>query len=240
MKKIAVISGGAGGIGQACVQKMKEDYQVIILDINEQAVQECQKKYQVDGYVIDLCDVNSIRHIVHCIKEKYQQINVLVQTAGWMHSQLALEVQEDTFDKMMKINVQGMFFLMQEVVRTCMINTGGVILNFASEAALRGFQGKMASVHYSASKGAVIAMSRQLAVEWGPYHIRVNSISPGGVMTPAMKELDFQEDFSNIPLRRLSDVEDIANVVGFLCSDQAQMITGQNIVVDGGCVAVGI
>ena len=97
----------------------------------------------------------------------------------------------------------------------------------------------MAAVHYSASKGAVIAMSRQLAVEWGQYQIRVNSIAPGGVMTPAMAALSFDEDFSNIPLGKLSKPSDIAYTVYFLCSKHASMITGQNIVVDGGCAAVG-
>ena len=94
-------------------------------------------------------------------------------------------------------------------------------------------------MHYSASKGAVIAMSRQLAVEWGAYDINVNSISPGGVLTPAMQQLDFHEDFSAIPLKRLSTPEDIAETVFFLCSPQAKMITGQNIIVDGGCAVVG-
>lgn len=151
----------------------------------------------------------------------------------------ALKVEPDIFEKMMKINVEGMFFVMQETVKQSMKKNGGMILNFSSEAAIRGFSGDMASVHYSASKGAVIAMSRQLAVEWGMYNINVNSISPGGVLTPAMKKLDFNEDFSVIPLKKLSTPEDIAETVFFLCSHQAKMITGQNIIVDGGCAIVG-
>lgn len=156
-----------------------------------------------------------------------------------MHSQSALDVLPQTFEKIMKVNVEGMFFIMQETVKQSMKRNGGVILNFASQAAIRGFDGVMASVHYSASKGAVIAMSRQLAVEWGKYQIRVNSISPGGVLTPAMASLDFNEDLSKIPLNKLSKPEDIASVVYFLCSNHSKMITGQNIVIDGGSGIVG-
>lgn len=240
MNKVIVITGGAGGIGQAIVQKFISKSKVIILDVNEKAVQKCKEKYDVDGYVIDLCDYSSIENSVDHIVERYGKIDVLVQAAGMMNSQPALEVTVEDWQMMMNINVQGMFFMMQEVVKKSMKENGGVILNFSSEAAIRGFTGPMASVHYSASKGAVISMSRQLAVEWGKYNIRVNSIAPGGVMTPAMAALEFNEDFNQIPLHRLSKPEEIADTVAFLCSNQANMITGQNIVIDGGCAAVGV
>lgn len=239
MKRVVVITGGAGGIGQACVQNFCQKDTVIILDVNKETIQQCVEKYKVYGYVIDLTDIQSITQIIQMIIEKFKKIDVLVQTAGIMGSQPALEVMPESFDQMMKVNVEGMFYVMQEVVKQRMKETGGVILNFSSEAAIRGFSGPMASVHYSASKGAVVAMSRQLAVEWGQYNIRVNSIAPGGVMTPAMAKLDFTEELDNIPLRRLSKPEDIAQTVYYLCSDKAKMITGQNIVVDGGCAAVG-
>lgn len=239
MKRVVVITGGAGGIGQACVREFIENDEVIILDVNENAIDQCVEKYGVDGYVVDLCNVESIQDVVQKIINKYTKIDVLIQTAGIMEGRCALEVDSSSFERMMKINVEGMFFVMQEVVKQSMKNYGGVILNFASEAAIRGFIGPMAAVHYSASKGAVMAMSRQLAVEWGTYNVRVNSIAPGGVMTPAMAALSFDEDFSNIPLGKLSRPQDIAKTVAFLCSKQASMITGQNIVVDGGCAAVG-
>ncbi len=239
MKRVVVITGGAGGIGQACVQKfLSEDY-IIILDVNKEAIAQCIEKYGVDGYVVDLYDVSSIKEIINEIIKKHQRIDVLVQTAGIMGSTPALDVTTKMFETMMKVNVEGMFFVMQETVRQSMKDYGGVILNFASVAAIRGFTGLMASVYYSASKGAVISMSRQLAVEWGKYNIRVNSISPGGVMTEAMTSLDFNENLSNIPLKKLSTPQDIAKIVTFLCSEQANMITGQNIIVDGGSVAAG-
>lgn len=239
MKRVVVITGGAGGIGQACVKKFIEKDEVIILDVNKKAVDQCINNYGVDGYVIDLCDIESIREVILKIVHKYTKIDVLIQTAGIMEGCPALELDSHSFENMMRINVEGMFFVMQEVVKHSMYSRGGIILNFASEAAIRGYKGPMAAVHYSASKGAVIAMSRQLSVEWGQYNIRVNSISPGGVLTPAMAALSFEEDLSNIPLGKLSTPMDIAETVAFVCSEEAKMIAGQNIVVDGGCAAVG-
>lgn len=239
MNKVVVITGGAGGIGQACIEAFSKENTVIILDVNEKSIEECIKKYNVNGYLIDLLDVNSIHNIVKNILLKFHKIDILVQTAGIMESIPALEVNFNQWELMMKVNVEGMFFMMQEVVKQYMKEHGGVILNFSSEAAIRGFSGPMASVHYSASKGAVISMSRQLAVEWGEYKIRVNAISPGGVITPTMESLKFEEDFSKIPLNRLSKPEEIAQTVVFLCSNKASMITGQNIIVDGGCAGVG-
>lgn len=98
----------------------------------------------------------------------------------------------------------------------------------------------MASPHYGASKAAVIALTKQLAVEWGPYGIRVNAVVPGGVLTEAMKKMHFdQSSLDNIPLRSLCQPQDIADAVAFLAGDQAKMITGQALVIDGGASIVG-
>lgn len=239
MKRVVVITGGAGGIGQACVNLFAKEDIVVVLDVNQANVRQWSQVENIYSYEVDLSDIDGIKRIVEKIIERFKRIDVLVQAAGIMHSQSALDVLPQTFEKIMKVNVEGMFFIMQETVKQSMKRNGGVILNFASQAAIRGFDGVMASVHYSASKGAVIAMSRQLAVEWGKYQIRVNSISPGGVLTPAMASLDFNEDLSKIPLNKLSKPEDIASVVYFLCSNHSKMITGQNIVIDGGSGIVG-
>lgn len=239
MKKIVLITGGAGGIGQACIKRFITDSSVIILDVNSAAVEKCKEQYGIDGYVVDLENISSIKNVISEIVNKYERIDVLVQTAGLMEGKPALDVEPFEFSRMMKINVESLFFVMSEVVKQSMKELGGTILNFSSAAAIRGFAGPMASVHYSTSKGAVIAMSRQLAVEWGEYKVRVNSICPGGVMTPAMEKLEFHEDLSVIPARKLSTPAEIADVVYFLCSDQSNMINGQNIVVDGGRAAVG-
>lgn len=243
-KRIVVVTGGAGGIGQACVQHfLKKGDIVVIVDYNQQMINQCIQQFshlgEVYGYAIDLSHSENIQDFVAHIISKHQHIDVLVQAAGLMASQPAVDIEVHDFERLMKVNVEGLFFMMQEVVKQSMMKTGGCILNFASEAAIRGFTGPMAGVHYSASKGAVIAMSRQLAVEWGEYQIRVNTICPGGVLTPAMEKMNFDEEMNVIPLKRLSKPDDIANTVVYLCSQEANMITGQNIVVDGGCAVVG-
>lgn len=240
MKRVVLITG-AGGIGEACIQRFIEnDDQVVIVDYAKENIERYKQCYpQLEGYVFDLSQIDEIEKLIHVIIQRHGKIDVLVQSAGIMASDQALNVQPDTFDRLMKVNVEALFFMMQQVVKQSMLENGGVILNFASEAAIRGFTGAMAGVHYSASKGAVISMSRQLAVEWGHAHIRVNTICPGGVKTPAMKQMNFDEDLSMIPLQRLSDPSNIADTVFYLCSNQAKMITGKNIIVDGGCAAVG-
>lgn len=236
-----VLVTGAGGIGQACIKRFVENGDhVIIVDCFSKNVDLCKDKYpNVTGYVFDLSETSKINELVEKILEDNEKIDVLVQTAGIMASDDALNIKPEKFKQIMNVNVESLFFMMQQVVKQYMIDHGGVILNFASEAAIRGFTGPMAGVHYSASKGAVISMSKQLAVEWGHAHIRVNTICPGGVLTPAMEKMGFDEDLSAVPLQCLSRPEDIAGTVVYLCSSQAKMITGQNIVVDGGCAAVG-
>lgn len=129
---------------------------------------------------------------------------------------------------------------MQETVRQSMKEHGGAIVNFASMAGIRGMNPAMAAAHYSASKGAVVAMTMQAAAEWGQHQIRVNAVAPGGVLTKAMQQMQFPENaFASIPLGRLSLPQDIANAVVFLASDRAAMITGQTLIIDGGSSIVG-
>ena len=149
-------------------------------------------------------------------------------------------MKPEEWDLMFQINAKGLFFMMQQVVAQSMTKTGGSIVNFSSMAGIRGMRAGMASPHYSASKGAVVAMTRQAATEWAQYQVRCNAVAPGGVMTEAMKKMGFpEEEMDPIPLRRLSEPKDIANAVVFLASEQAGMITGQTIVIDGGSSVVG-
>lgn len=239
--KVVVLSGGAGGIGYTCANEfLKNGYKVVIVDLQSDKLNKVKEEGKIDTYPCDLTDIDSINSTVKMIVDKYGKINSLIQVAGLMKSQDSLSMDENTWDLMFKINAKGTFFLAKAVVENSMIKTGGSIVNFSSAAAIRGFMGTMASPHYGASKAAIISLTQQLACEWGKYNIRVNAVVPGGVMTEAMKKLNFDESsFENIPLQRLSTPQDIANVVYFLASDKSSMITGQSIVVDGGANCVG-
>lgn len=164
----------------------------------------------------------------------------LVQAAGLMRGGPAVELTESGWDEMLDINARGLFFMMQQVVLQSMSKCGGSIVNFSSMAGIRGMNIPMCSAQYSASKGAVVALTMQGAVEWASNDIRVNAVAPGGVLTPAMQKLGFPpEAVEPIPLKRLSAPQDVANAVTFLASDAAAMITGQVLVVDGGSSVVG-
>lgn len=243
--KVAVVTGGAGGIGLACVKNLLlSNAQVAVLDVSVPALDEAKdalKTFEhVRFYQVDICDVDSIGRTISKVREDMGEIEVLVQTAGLLRQKDGLELTVSDWDMMMNINARGMFFVMQQVVEQSMQKTGGAIVNFASMAGIRGMKKEMAAAHYSASKGAVVAMTMQAATEWAPYGIRCNAVAPGGVMTKAMAAMSFPEDFLDpVPLRRLSLPEDVADSVVFLASEQARMITGQTLVIDGGSSIVG-
>ncbi|MCD8300762.1 MAG: SDR family oxidoreductase [Clostridiales bacterium] len=245
LKKTALVTGGAGGIGMACVRNLLESgAKVAVADVSDHALAAAEK--ELDGlgeykcYRLDISMVDDIAPAVRKIREDMGEIEILVQTAGLLKSQSGLGMTEADWDQMMNINARGMFFVMQQVVEQSMKKTGGSIVNFASMAGIRGMRASMASPHYSASKGAVVAMTMQAATEWACFRVRCNAVAPGGVLTKAMVGMEFPDgSMDPIPLRRLSQPEDIANGVVFLASDKAAMITGQTLVIDGGSSIVG-
>lgn len=244
-EKVAVVTGGAGGIGAACVKELLDsNAKVAVVDMSEEALEKLQEKFgspeNMKCYQLDITKVDDITATVKKIREEMGEIEVLVQAAGLMRGQNGLDMKPEEWDLMFQINTKGLFFMMQQVVMQSMTKTGGSIVNFSSMAGIRGMREGMESPHYSASKGAVAAMSRQAATEWAKYQVRCNAVAPGGVMTEAMKKMEFPSDAMDpIPLRRLSEPKDIANTVVFLASEQARMITGQTIVIDGGSSIVG-
>lgn len=243
--KNVVITGGTGGIGSACAKAfLEEGANVILVDIDENRIREKANELsaygKIIGYKMNLADPEEIKQGVETICKEHGQIDSLVQTAGLLESMPGLELSEERWDRLMDVNAKGLFFMMKEVVGQSMEKTGGTIVNFSSMSGIRGMRPEMAGAHYSASKGAVKALTMQAATEWGLYGIRVNAVAPGGVMTERMKEMEFPADaFDMIPLGRLSEPEEIANVVVFLASGKSSMITGQTLVVDGGSSVVG-
>lgn len=243
--KTALVTGGAGGIGMACVKNLLEsNAKAAIVDVSEKALaaaEEALKEYDnFKCYQLDITKVETIAPTVRKIREELGEIEVLVQTAGLLKGQSGLDMTVEEWDTMFHINTRGMFFVMQQVVEQSMKHNGGSIVNFASMAGIRGMRAAMASPHYSASKGAVVAMTMQAATEWVQYGVRCNAVAPGGVLTKAMADMNFPEEtMEPIPLKKLSRPEDIADGVVFLASEKASMITGQTLVIDGGSSIVG-
>ncbi len=249
--KHALVTGGAGGIGMAVTKELLgSGARVTIADVSQKALEAAAEELADLGLgefhlaQVDITDTDSIRTCVEAAVRDYRPIEVLIQTAGILRGQQALDITQKDWDLVMNINARGMFFMMQQVVEQSMQHTGGAIVNFASMAGIRGMRAEMASAHYSASKGAVVAMTMQAATEWAKYGIRANAVAPGGVITKAMLAMkgDAPEDphaMDPIPLRKLSMPQNIADAVVFLASSRAEMITGQTLVIDGGSSIVG-
>ena len=241
----AVVTGGAGGIGYTCVKTLLESgAKVAILDANADRIEEVTTELsacgEVKGYAADLTDVDGISSVIRTIREEMGEISLLLQCAGLMVGTPGLEIKQDEWERIMSVNSRALFFVMQQVVEQSMQKIGGSIVNLASMSGIRGMRIPMCSATYSASKGAVVALSMQAAVEWAPLNVRVNVIAPGGVETPPMRERGVPADaVEPIPLKKLNQPEDIANTAAFLLSDKAATITGQTIVVDGGASIVG-
>lgn len=244
--QVAIVTGGAGGIGYTVVKTLLEsNAKVAVLDINQEALDKVTGALSafgtVRGYAMNLAEIESIKSTVARVREEMGEVTLLANVAGMMGGGPGLEVTVEQWDRAMNINARGLFFMMQQVVDQSMRRTGGgSIVNFSSMAGIRGMHPPMCSAWYSASKGAVVASTMQAAVEWASLGVRVNAIAPGGVETPAMREMGFPpEVVEPIPMKKLNQPEDIANCVAFLLSDKAATITGQTIVVDGGVSVVG-
>lgn len=243
--KVAIVTGGTGGIGEACAKLLLESgAKVTLADVDRNRLNSVVEKLsvfgEIKGYVMNVAKVQDIEKSVEQIIDEMGEVSILIQTAGILANVPGIQITEQQWNQMIDVNAKGLFFVMQKVVEKTMKSNAGSIVNFCSMAGIRGMRPEMAGAHYSASKGAVKALTMQAAVEWAAYGIRVNAVAPGGVMTEKMLAMKFPENaFDAVPLKRLSTPEEIANTVVFLASDKAAMITGQTLVIDGGSSIVG-
>lgn len=236
-QKTAVITGAGVGIGRGIALSLaKEGYNIVVSDINLESVQSVAdevSKLGVKALAVQ-CDVSSAGAVAELFaqaKKEFGIVDVLVNNAGIYPSVSFDTMQESDWDRVMDVNMKGVFLCSKEAVG--MLPEGGRIINISSIAAVQGFTGL---VHYCASKGGVSAMVRALALELAPKKITVNAVAPGAIQTPGvqMLEEDQKRFVASIPLSRMGQPEDIAHAVAFLASERSSYITGQVIVVDGG------
>lgn len=245
--KVALVTGAGAGIGRGCALLFaREGAKVFGCDIDTDRALATVAAARAAGFEmdsahpVDLTQPADVQRCVDLVLQRYGRIDVLVNAAA-INPQFA-PVAQMSYEKIWVPTMIGetdIVFLMCKAVWPHLLGGGGAIVNFASIAALRGseFAGMLA---HSAGKGAVLAMTRQLAVEGGPHGIRANSISPGLVATLATASQGLTEGerrdsiAANIPLRRIGEPEDIAYCALYLASDEASWVTGANISVDGG------
>ncbi|MCI8514525.1 MAG: 3-oxoacyl-ACP reductase FabG [Lachnospiraceae bacterium] len=239
--KVAIITGGSRGIGFATADRFIREGAVVILTASSQAsadkavslLKETYPEATVAGISPELASLASVREAFRKTTETYGCVDILVNNAGVSESTPFTEYTEETFDRVMDLNVKGVFNATR-AASECMVARGtGVILSTSSMVSISGQPSGLA---YPASKFAVNGLTVSLARELGPKGIRVNAVAPGIIHTDMMKavpEKIINPMIEQIPLRRLGRPEDIANAFVFLASDEASYITGVVLSVDG-------
>ncbi len=239
--QVAMITGGSRGIGLATAEKFLQEGAAVVIAAStpanaEKAVRQLKEKYpeaKLSGTSPNLSSLESVEEVFAEVVDKYGSIDILVNNAGVSESTPFLSYTEDTFDRVMDLNIKGVFNASRAAVKYMEKQKKGVILNTSSMVSLYGQPSGLA---YPTSKFAVNGLTLSLARELGPKGIRVNAVAPGITETDMMKAVPKEviaPMIAQIPLRRLGQPEDVANAFAFLASEDASYITGVVLSVDG-------
>lgn len=241
--QVAVVTGGARGMGQAvAIGLAREGARVVIVDADPVAAAATVDAINIAGpqaeaLAVDVTDVKQIRRAFATIEERYERLDILVNSAGIGIGKPIGEYTEEEWDQQMAVNVKGSFFCMQEAVRLMSRRRRGKIVNFCSTS---GFVASSTpGIAYDASKGAVRLMTISAGAELAEQGINVNAVAPGTTYTDMTRGfLDTEEglnwQLARIPIGRVAKPKDIADPVLFLCSSDADYMAGHVLVVDGG------
>ncbi len=238
--KSAIVTGSARGIGKAIAIALADrGADLVISDVDEaQAQRTCGEITALDRRAIAVpCDVSKreqVGALVERAVQEFGKLDIFVNNAGVTRDTLLVRMSEEQWDLVLDINLKGTFFGCQAAAKVMMKARTGRIVNVAS---ITGLVGNVGQANYSASKAGVIALTRTVAKEFAARGINVNAVAPGFIETEMTRELSDKaraQFLQNVPLGRGGTPEDVANVVAFLCSADADYITGQCITIDGG------
>ena len=228
--KVAVITGSSGGIGGATAERFAAEGAIVVgVDVAGEA-----------DYNVDVTDEDALRDLYASVRERYGRIDVLFNNAGISPNDdaSALETGLDAWRRVQDVNLTSVFLCCKHGIPHLLDTGGGSVINTASFVAVMG--AATSQISYTASKGGVLAMSRELGVQFARENIRVNALCPGPVNTPLLREL-FAKDperaarrLVHVPMGRFAEAEEIAAAVAFLASDDASFITASTFLVDGG------
>lgn len=252
--RVALVTGAGRGLGYAAADALaRSGASIAVADVAEENAEQAAGDFDAVSaaapFVVDVADAASVSRTVAAVEERFGTVDILVHCAGISRGStqkgedgawLPMEsVPEADWHRVIETNLSGTFFVNQAVARLMIRHKRGRIVNVASMSALVANKGLVGLGPYSASKGGVVSLSKVLAVEWAQYNITVNCISPGYMATEMGKRSQFMPGFKelqldNTPLRRLGEPQEFAQAVLYLVSDNAEYMTGHNLVLDGG------
>ncbi|EFG2885494.1 SDR family oxidoreductase [Escherichia coli] len=248
--KTAIVTGGAGGIGQAIAERfLREGAAVMMVDIDSARGSEAEQRLGKLGkarfFKADVSERLDVHNMLAAALEHFGDLDILVNNAGVVHKADFLDLKEEDFERVLRINLKGPFLASQGVGRYMVEKVGnggspGSIINLSSVQAVLAMADQVA---YGASKGAIDMLTKAMALSLAPYGIRVNAVGPGSIMTDMLSATMGTEGgrdmlLSRTPLGRIGEPSEIASIAAFLASDDASYITGQTIYADGGRLAL--
>jgi Dehydrogenases with different specificities (related to short-chain alcohol dehydrogenases) len=246
--KVALITGAGNGMGQvASVLFAREGARIVVADFSEAGGAETVAAVEAVGgqaafVKVDVANADQVEAMISFAMNQFGALNVLYNNAGIFPADDggATETPEPTWDRVMEVNLKGVWLGCKYGIPAMLESGGGSIVNVASFVALMG--AATAQIAYTASKGGVLAMTREIAVEYGRRNIRANSLCPGPIATPMLEELMSDPErkarrIVHIPMGRLGQAEELAKAALFLASDDSSFMTGSQLVVDGGITA---
>ena len=246
--KIAVVTGGAGGIGEACALAMaKQGAKVVVAGRTLSKLEEAAKRIAADSgseaiaMQADVADETSVAALADAVLKKFGTVDILVTAHGINLKKPSFDMPTDGWDSLFAVNVRGVMMACKVFGKIMAEKKAGKIVNLSSVRGIRGTDG--GNTLYGATKGAVDMITKMLAAEWAPFNINVNAIGPSLIMTEMVlksltpERIDFLRGKS--PLKRFATVEDVASACVYLASEASAFVTGQIIYVDGGLTAVG-
>lgn len=239
---VALITGSARGIGAAIAQRLAKDgFDIALNDVSEKSFEnnDVMEKIRANGvkcekFIADVSNYEQVEIMVKAVKELFGSIDVLVNNAGITRDGLLARMSEDNYDLVISVNQKSVYNMMRHVAPIMMKQRSGRIINMSSVAGLHGNAGQF---NYSASKAAIIGMTKSAAKELGSRGINVNAIAPGFISTPMTDQLTDEQKkaiLEVIAMKRYGNVEEIAGVASFLAGKDSSYVTGQVIEISGG------
>ncbi|QZY57097.1 3-oxoacyl-[acyl-carrier-protein] reductase [Crassaminicella profunda] len=239
--KTAIVTGGSRGIGKAIALKLANLGANIVVNYtsNVAKAEEVVKQIKEMGkdaiaLKADVSNSEEVQNFIKQVEEKFETIDILINNAGITRDTLLMKMKEEDWDQVIAINLKGTYNCTKAVTRKMMKQRSGKIVNLASVVGVTGNAGQ---ANYAASKAGVIGFTKSIAKELGARGINVNAVAPGFIetdMTDVLSDKVKEEIMKQIPMKKLGKAEDVANVVAFLCSNEASYVTGQVMNIDGG------